>query len=288
MWDLILDPFVTVLTGFYALTGDIVFAIVLLTVIIRLLTWPLTARQQKSAKKMQELQPRLRKLQEKYKGEREKLAQAQMELYREHGVNPLGGCLPLLIQFPILIGLYQSINWALAASPYQLIDLAQRFLVPGLDALIPIQNIWLGMDLAQPPTINPTYALALPVLVVVTTWLQTRYTMPKPAPSADGKPDQAQAMTQSMTTFMPLLFGFFALSFSVGLSIYFIASNLIGILQYSPYGYRVTDWMTREPQRPVTDDDAVVVVDKLDKKGQSEPEAPRQQTQSRKKQKPRS
>ena len=166
-----------------------------------------------------------------------------MALYREHGVNPFGGCFPLLIQFPILIGLYQAIIFTLAATPFQLLDLSGRFLLPGLDHLVPLENLWLGMDLSQPPTNNPTWALALPVLVLVTTWAQSKLTVtPTPqASGSDGRPSQAQAMTQSMTTVMPLMFGFFSLSFSVGLSIYFVISNVIGIIQYSLMGQSKLD-----------------------------------------------
>ncbi len=237
MWDLILNPFVTVLTFLYSiLNQDIVLSIVVFTILVRLAILPLTAQQQRSAKAMQELQPELKKLQDKHKNDREKLAQEQMALYREHGVNPLGGCLPLLIQFPILIGLYQAIIFTLAATPFQLIDLANRFLIPGLDRFVPLNNMWLGMDLTKPPTVNPTWALALPALVLVTTWLQSKLTVPPVQPSEDGKPSQAQAMSQSMTTIMPLMFGFFSLSFSVGLSIYFVVSNVVGIIQYSLMG----------------------------------------------------
>ncbi len=237
MWDLILNPLVTILTALYSLfNNDIVLSIVVLTIIIRLVTWPLTAQQQRSAKQMQELQPKLKKLQEKYKNDREKLAQAQMELYREHGVNPFGGCLPLLIQFPILIGLYQTILFALASTPFQLVDLSQRLLVPGLDGLIPINRFWFGMDLTLPPTANPQYALLLPLLVLVTSWLQSKLSLPTASNDDDGEPNQAQAMTRSMTTIMPLMFGFLSLSFSVGLSIYFIVSNLMTIFQYGIVG----------------------------------------------------
>ena len=248
MWDLIINPFVTALTAFYALFGqNIVLAIVVLTIIIRMLTYPLLARQQASMKKTQALQPELTKLKEKYKDDREKLSQAQMELYREHGVNPLGGCLPLLIQFPILIGLYQAIFFAIASTPFQLVDLPERLLFSGFDHLIPIESTWLGMDLTNPPTppLNPVYALALPLLVMGTTWLQSKFSMSTSQQNRnsndkkDDAPSQTQAMTQSMTTIMPIMFGFFALSFSVGISIYFIVSNAVGIFQYSPFGKRV-------------------------------------------------
>lgn len=238
--DFILNPFVTLLTFLYRVFGnDMVLSIAVFTVIIRLITYPLTIQQQRSTRATQLLQPEIKKLQEKYKNDREKLAQEQMTLYREYGINPLGGCLPLLIQFPIFIALYQAINMALAATPTQMLDTAGRLLIPGLDSVIPLNSNWLGMDLTQAPniaTIGTSITSFIPVvliiLVVATTWLQFKMTMPKTQKPADGKPDQAQAMTQSMGTIMPLMYGFFALSFSVGLSIYFIVSNTIGIVQY--------------------------------------------------------
>ncbi len=288
MWDLILNPFVTILTLFYSLLNqDIVLAIIVLTVIIRMLTYPLLARQQESSRKMQQLQPKLKKIQEKYKNDREKLSEAQMKLYRENGVNPIGGCLPLLIQFPILIGLYQAIFFALAATPFQLVDLPERLLIPGLDALIPLQRMWLGMDLTLPPTTNPTYALALPLLVLITTWAQSKLTMnmTQQNKSDNGDDDdgggiggQAQAMTQSMTTIMPLMFGFFSLSFSVGLSIYFVTSNVVGIIQYSPQGRAVLDKIFRSNK---AEDD--VIVDSDD----DEDDEPVKKPRKAKKKKPR-
>jgi len=246
MWDLILNPFITTLTFLYSvLFHDIVLSIIVFTILIRLLTYPLTAQQQRSLKAQQELQPELKKLQEKYKNDKEKLNQETMRLYRERGMNPLGGCLPLLIQFPILIGLYQAIIHALAATPLQLLDLSGRFLLPGLDHLVPLNNLWLGMDLTQPPGANPVWAYALPVIVLVTSWLQSKIMTPSAPPSDDDKPNQAQAMSQSMTTVMPLMFGFFSLSFSTGLSIYFIVSNIVGIVQYGMQGK--VDWRSLIP-----------------------------------------
>ncbi len=246
MFDtLIINPFITFITFLYAALGNnIVLAIVVFTLVVRVLTYPLTIQQQRSSRAMQKIQPQLKKLREKHKGDREKFSQAQMALYREHKINPFGGCLPLLIQMPILLGLYSSILNVLASTPTQLIALNDRLLVPSLGTLVPLEKVWLGLDLTLPPTTNPVYALALPVLVMGSTWLQSKLTMgnqPKPEKREDGKPDQGAAMQQSMTTMMPLMFGFFSLSFSVGLSIYFIVSNTIGIVQYA--------WMGRQDKR---------------------------------------
>ena len=260
MWDIIINPFVTLLTLLYSLFGNnIVVAIVVFTVAIRLLTYPLLARSQESSKRMQELQPRIKKLQEKYKDDREKQQQAVMEVYKEAGVNPLGSCFPMLIQFPVFIGLYQAIYFALAASPFQLVDLSERLLIPGLDGLIPLQNTFLGMDLTQPPAppSNPEYALVLPLLVMGTTYLQSKLTMAQRPQKPEGEKDsdspvsQAESVTKSMTTIMPLMFGMITLSLSVGVGIYFVASNLVGIIQYSPMGKRVLDRIfMRKPYDP--------------------------------------
>ncbi len=300
MWDIILNPFVTILAWLYAaLNQDIVLAIVVLTVIIRFLTFPLFAKQQESQKKMQQVQPQLKKLQEKYKGDKEKLSQAQMKLYRENKVNPVGGCFPMLIQFPILIGLYQAIFFALAATPFQLVDLSERLLIPGLDSLIPLQRMWTPipqlasilpeMDLTLAPTENPTYALALPLLVLVTTWGQQKLTMSSMGQKDSKKDDddeddspapggQAAAMTKSMTTIMPIMFGFFSLSFSVGLSVYFVTSNLIGVVQYSPQGKRA---LGRLFNRKSSDEAPVEVI------FDDDDEPPARKPRKRRKKKPR-
>ncbi len=239
MWDFIINPFVTTLTFLYSILGqNIVLTIVVFTVLVRLLTYPLTIQQQRSSKAMQQLQPELKKLQEKHKDNREKLAQEQMVLYREYGINPLGGCLPLVVQLPIMLGLYQAIIFALAATPWQLMELSGRLMIPGLETLVPLQNSFLGLNLTQPPGPANVISFALPLLVVLTTWLQFKATMPAAAPkTADGeKPNAMAGMTQSMGTIMPVMYGFFALQFSVGLSIYFIVSNIVGIIQYALVG----------------------------------------------------
>ena len=276
MWDLILNPFVTILAWLYAaLNQDIVLAIVVLTVIIRFLTYPLLAKQQESSRRMQQLQPQLKKLQDKYKNDKEKMSQAQMKLYRENKVNPVGGCFPMVIQFPILIGLYQAIFFALAATPFQLVDLSERLLIPGLDSLIPLQRMWTPipqlaavlpeLDLTLAPTENPHYSLVLPLLVLITTWAQQKLTMMTTKQKSnksdddeeDEKPRGGQAqMMQSMTTIMPIMFGFFSMTFSVGLSVYFVTSNLIGIVQYSPQGRNVLDKLFRSKK---TDDAPVEI-----------------------------
>lgn len=277
MWDFILNPMVTLLVLLYQVFGNnIILSIVVLTVILRMIMYPLLAQQQESAAKMQEMQPRLKKLQEKYKDDREKLAAAQMELYKEAGINPFGGCLPMLVQFPIFIALYSAINFAVASTPFQLVDLSDRLLIPGLDGLIPLESMFLGMDLtAQPqPPGNPWYALALPLLVMVTTYFQfkmttaSRKTEDKEDEKDDAQPNQAAAMQQSMSTVMPIMFGFISLTLSVGLSIYFLTSNVVGIIQYSPWGKKVLDRVFggNRKKKDEVDDEIVVKPSKSSRK----------------------
>lgn len=234
MLDIIVNPFITILLFLYQiLGGNVVLAIIVFTILVRLATYPLTMKQQRSTKAMQEIQPEMKKLQEKYKNDRERLAAAQMELYREYGVNPLAGCLPLLIQFPILIGLYRAIVATLAATPLQLLDLSGRLWINDLSSAVPMDSRFLWLNLATP---DPLYIL--PILVVVTTWLQQKLLTPATASSSSGdkSTDQAAAMSRQMMMIMPIMFGFFSLSFASGLSIYFIVSNIIGIGQYAMMG----------------------------------------------------
>jgi YidC/Oxa1 family membrane protein insertase len=231
MWNtLIIDPMVNGLLWLYGLLGNnFTLAITVFTILVRLITLPLTWQQQKSTKVMQDLQKskEWQDLQKKHGKDRQALSQAQMKLYQEKGINPLAGCLPTLIQFPILIGLYQAITKVMATTPLQLFELSQHIypFLPNASSLIPINNHFLWLNLGQP---DPFYAL--PILVTATTWLQQKLITP---PSADA---QSAQMAQSMAITMPLMFGFFSLSFPSGLSIYFIVSNLVGIAQYALMG----------------------------------------------------
>ncbi len=248
MLDLIINPFCTILLFLYQiLGGNVVLAIIVFTILVRVATYPLTIKQQRSSKAMQELQPELKKLQEKYKNDRERLAQAQWELYRQFGVNPLAGCLPLIIQLPIMLGLYRAIVATLAATPHQLLDLSGRLWVPSLSDVVPLNNQFMWLNLAVP---DPLYLL--PILVVVTTWLSQKLVMPpttSSGSSGDRSADQAAQMSRQMMMIMPLMFGFFSLSFASGLSIYFIVSNLIGIGQYAMMGkININQVMGREAE----------------------------------------
>lgn len=232
MWDLFVSIFINVLLWIYNIIGqNFGIAIILFTILIRIVTWPLNAQQMKGAKAMQDLQndKEWQAIQKKYAKDREKLAQEQMRVYREKGINPFGSCLPTLIQFPIIIALYQSIIRALASTPLDLLKLSRSINTDLLDVanLIPLNSKFLWMNLGQP---EPFYILA--IIVAVTTYIQSKLTLP---PSTNPN-DQSAAMGQSMTITMPLMLGWFALTFPSGLSVYFITSNLLGIIQYAAQG----------------------------------------------------
>jgi len=242
MWNtFIIDPFTNVLLWIYSLMANVPgafgWAIILFTILIRAITWPLNAQQLKGAQAMQEFQndKEWQAIQKKYAKDKEKLAQEQMRIYKEKGINPFGSCLPTLIQFPIIIGLYQSIIRALATAPLGMLQLA-RSVYPSLSvaALIPLNSRFLWMDLSQPESIN-VFGFALPtlaVIVAITTYIQSKLTMP----ASTNPGDQSAAMSKTMSLYMPLLLGYFALTFASGLSVYFITSNLLGIFQYAVTG----------------------------------------------------
>ena len=200
------------------------FAIILFTLLVRAATFPLNMQQIKSSKAMQELQPKMKVLQEKYKNDREKLAQEQMALYKEAGVNPLGGCLPMLVQMPIWFALYQAL---LQLSTQGLLNQG-FFWIPSLAGPVADYTGGIGWLWPLPPSIGWGPALAylvLPVLLVVSQMYMQQLMTP---PTSD--PQQAQM--QSIMKFMPLMFGYFALIVPSGLSLYWFTSNLLGMAQH--------------------------------------------------------
>jgi YidC/Oxa1 family membrane protein insertase len=252
IWStLILNPMINSLMWIYSgLAQNFGLAIIVFTILVRLITYPLTASQIKSTKSMQDMQKskKWQDIQKKYKGDREKLAQEQMNLYKEMGVSPFGSCLPTLIQFPIIIGLYQAIIRALAVTPIQLLELT-RHIYPfySAAALIPLNNYFLWLDLSLPEkdfgiAISGFTIPILAILVVATTFLQSRLMTP---PSTTG--DQGANMSRAMNLYMPLFMGYLAYSFPSGLALYFVTSNLAGILQYGIMGR--LDWRNILPAR---------------------------------------
>jgi YidC/Oxa1 family membrane protein insertase len=237
MWDLFISLFVNVLIWIYDVVGNnFGLAIILFTILIRIVTWPLNAQQMKGAAAMQNLQndKEWQAIQKKHAKDREKLAQEQMRIYRERGINPFSSCLPTLIQFPIIIALYQSIIRALASTPLDLLKLSRSISLPNVSDLIPLNSKFLWMDLGRPESVM-IFGFGLPtlaIIVAITTYIQAKLTMPTSATPGD----QSAAMSNMMSIYMPLLLGYFALTFASGLSVYFITSNVLGIVQYAMQG----------------------------------------------------
>lgn len=237
MWNtIIVNPFTNILLAITMLVKNFGLAIILFTLLIKLLTWPLNAQQIKSSKAMQDLQndPKYKKSMEKYKDNKEMQAQEQMRVYKERGISPFGSCLPTLLQFPIIIGLYQSIMKAMASSPIELMQL-KNIIYPFLnvDKILPIQHHFLWMDLGQPERLM-VFGFGIPVLavlVVISQFMMTKVMAPATAGGDSG--GQAAVMTKSMNVYMPLLMGYIAYSWSAGLGLYLLVSNIFSVVQYA-------------------------------------------------------
>jgi YidC/Oxa1 family membrane protein insertase len=238
MWNtLIVDPMTNALLFIYSVIGqNFGLAIILFTLLVRLITFPLTARQTKSMQALQELQKseKWQDMQKKYKDDKEKLAQEQMKLYKEAGVNPFGSCLPTLIQLPVIFGLYQAINAALSSTPLQLVNFSRHIypFFPNVAELVPLKSQFLWMDLSQPERLYlpflPDFGIPLlAVLVVITSYFQTKLMTP-----ATGGDEQSQQMSKMMNLYMPFFMGWLSYSFPAGLAVYFVTSNLSTIIQY--------------------------------------------------------
>ncbi|MCC7353713.1 MAG: membrane protein insertase YidC [Anaerolineae bacterium] len=220
------------------------WAIIVLTIILKVVTLPLNLRQIRSMKAQQELQPRLAELQKKYGKDRERMAQAQMELYKEAGVNPLGGCLPLLVQLPILWALFGALQHrSLAEIPNASFFILSDLHCPSCAAW-PANVGWLW---PFPPAVGWNVALPyliLPVLLVGTQLIQQKMSTAA-MPTAGGS--QAQTMGTISIVFS-LLFGYYSLIFPASLSIYYIVFNILGIVQQ----YFVAGWGGLRPQAAAT------------------------------------
>lgn len=200
----------------YRFTGSYGWSIVLFAVIIKILLYYPTHQQFKSMKEMQTIQPEIKKLQEKYKKDPQKLQQEQMLLFKKHKVNPLGGCLPLLIQLPILWGIWSAITKHIDKFEKAYFLWINPALSEKFDFMVPILKIPLvGKSLAQPDFI-------LLLLYALSMYLSQKITVTDPA----------TAKTQAtMTLMMPILFTFFLAKFPSALILYWLVFNILSIFQ---------------------------------------------------------
>jgi YidC/Oxa1 family membrane protein insertase len=188
-------PMLNLMNYFYKYIGNYGVAIILLTLVVKLVTFPLTQKSMVSMKRMQKLQPKMTELREKYAKDKEKMNQAVMELYKKEKVNPFGGCLPIVIQIPVFFALYRTLllSIELKGSPFlgYITDLSLK---------------------------DPYYVT--PILMGVTMFLQQRLT-----------PQTGDPMQQKLFMFMPLIFTFLFMNFPAGLVIYWLTNNILSIAQ---------------------------------------------------------
>jgi YidC/Oxa1 family membrane protein insertase len=206
MLTVIAVPLFWVLARLHEWTGNWGIAIILLTIIIKLLFYPLSAASYRSMAKMRVLAPKLQRLKDQYGDDRQRMQQAMMELYKTEKINPLGGCMPILVQIPVFIALY----WALLAS----VELRHAPFM-----------LWID-DLATP---DPWFIL--PILMAATMWIQT---MLNPTP-----PDPVQAKVMKI---MPIVFSVFFFFFPAGLVLYWLVNNVLSIAQQ----WQITRTLERE------------------------------------------
>lgn len=266
--DFIKVPIGWLLDWIYRFTenfGGYGVALIVFTLVIKLILLPLSLKQQKSMTKMQKLQPQLAKLQEKYKNDQNLLGQETMKLYKKYDVSPMGGCLPLIIQLPILFALYRVIYEPLTymchMSGDEIKALAESFKFDMSGAMAQIQLAqkageinfdFLGLNLADKPAFAAWWTLIIPVLAAATTYLSSKITQwinnnKNPKTEAEEKktvrilsPEQkpannnansAESMTKSMSVIMPIFTLWITYTLPMAMGLYWIVSNVLSMAQ---------------------------------------------------------
>ena len=206
-WDIIAKPTLHLLNFLYSYLHNYGLAIILVTIIIKLLFWPIAQKGMKSMKTMQKLQPKMAKLREKYKDDKERLNQEMMQLYKTYKVNPVGGCLPMVLQIPVFFALYKVL--------LQTIELRHAPFMLWINDLSAPDRLHIGVDIP--------YLGGIPVLTLLmggSMFLQQKMT------PTTGDPTQAKIMM-----FLPVVFTFMFLNFASGLVLYWFVNNLLSIAQ---------------------------------------------------------
>jgi YidC/Oxa1 family membrane protein insertase len=236
IWNAVLvHPILNAILWLTDLTGSAGVAIILFTVAVRTLLLPLGIAQVRSQKAMLAMQPKLKEMQKRFEGDKQRQAQEQMRLYRESGVNPAMGCLPLVLQMPVWFALYSALITLANNAEYT--SFHRPFLwIPDLS------------HSSMPNFENPlTWALIIfPVLTAATQWVVQRMSQ---LPTADAQQQQMNRMME----FMPLMFFFFSFQVAAGLTLYWVVSNVYSIFQqyiFMGWGTLPVPWNRREPPGP--------------------------------------
>ena len=239
-------PILNGLVSLYHLFGDFALSIIVLTLIIKLVLFPLTLKQLKSMKATQALQPQMQEIRKKYAKDQQGQAVAMQALYKEYGVNPVAGCLPLLIQLPVLYGLFYALRTALGTNTttltaVQKLAALNNILYPFVHRFNTYPNISLSwfafinhawtIPLGSP---DPTHIL--PILAAAATFIQLRMSQVRTAP---GAPSDASTQSMKMMQYiMPVFILFIGWSYPAGLALYWTTSTVFQAIQQ----YFVTGW----------------------------------------------
>jgi YidC/Oxa1 family membrane protein insertase len=244
--NILIAPFVNALFGFYYITHNLGWSVVIVTVLIRMILLPLVLPSLKSAKKMRELQPKLKKLQEKYKGKKEELAKAQMDLYRTEGINPLSGCLPQLAQVAVLIIFFSAFNMVTDFSHGKgTFENLNKQLIPSfqIDKNFKFDTGFLGTNLANTPakafSNGIDIGLVLPMILLLGSGVLQYFSAKMMMPTAktdeavlqkenkDKEDDMMSAMRTQSTYMMPLMTIFIGWNFSLGILLYWFVNSAV-------------------------------------------------------------
>ena len=223
IWGVVAKFLTSVLHLFYSVVRNYGIAIIMLTVVVRLCMFPLSRKQALSAQKMQELQPEMKKINEKHKGNNEARARAMQELWKKHNYNPMGGCLLAFVQLPIFIGLYRSLMIDVELRGAPLFSEAIRWCsnLSAPDMLFYWGEMWPQFLFGETGWLGP-YFNVLPLFTVALFLIQQKMFMPPPT-------DEQSAMQQKIMTYMMVFMGVLFYKVASGLCLYFIASSLWGI-----------------------------------------------------------
>jgi len=247
-------PILNLLMVFYKffqwikIPGDFGFAIIGLTIVIRLILHPFFKQQLETAKKMQEIKPHLDRLSQKHKSNPKTLQQEQLKLYQQVGLNPASGCLFMIIQIPIFIALYQTLSLLLVESGVvKTISEINKVLYSPFLKITTLNPWFFGINLAITPNKGGQwYYYLIPLVTAVLQYLQTQVTMPSSTPASkpnstsqvgkdkkeDSSGDFQKAMNMQMKYFFPLMIGWFSFNLPVGLALYWNIFSLFSIFQY--------------------------------------------------------
>lgn len=239
---IIVNPIINVLVAIYQalllfnIPYPLGFSIIGLTIVIRIILYPLISAQLRASKKMQDLAPHMSNLKEKHKGDKKRIQEETMKLYKEHGVNPAAGCLPTLIQLPVIWGLYSVLNNIVHKNSSELISYINGIVIDPLKLDSAWESTFFTIPLGQSPSqlmsTMAVVALAIPLVTGALQFFQTKMLFAgKPGEKTKKSDDFASVFQTQSTYIFPIMIAFFSFTFPIGLSLYWNIFTIFGILQ---------------------------------------------------------